>query len=76
MALRKKYEKITSFSVVLRILTVWGWFWICNYGAGGDAYFAAVVQCCVRRAAGGGGEVPGASGRVSIPRTPCSLSRG
>jgi hypothetical protein len=47
MIIRKTYGPSSTFHIVQRVGSAWGWFFIARYGSGGDAYFEALVQCFV-----------------------------
>mmetsp|Transcript_12746 Transcript_12746/g.36149 ORF Transcript_12746/g.36149 Transcript_12746/m.36149 type:complete len:787 (+) Transcript_12746:58-2418(+) len=48
VVVRKKFRKITFLHVYLRMLNMWGWFFVCRYACGGDAYFPAAVNAGTR----------------------------
>ncbi|CAE8735467.1 unnamed protein product, partial [Polarella glacialis] len=44
MVLRKKFHRITRLHIYLRLVHMWGWFFVCKFACGGDSYFPAAVN--------------------------------
>mmetsp|Transcript_70512 Transcript_70512/g.147630 ORF Transcript_70512/g.147630 Transcript_70512/m.147630 type:complete len:1121 (+) Transcript_70512:238-3600(+) len=48
---RKKFNRMSGLHIILHLVQMWGWFFVCRYAGGGDSYFPAAVkstcQVCV-----------------------------
>eukprot|EP00927_Polykrikos_kofoidii_P006656 TRINITY_DN12697_c0_g1_i1.p1 TRINITY_DN12697_c0_g1~~TRINITY_DN12697_c0_g1_i1.p1 ORF type:complete len:1048 (+),score=122.69 TRINITY_DN12697_c0_g1_i1:79-3222(+) len=44
IVLRKRFHQMTFLHVFLRLVHVWGWFYVCRFACGGDSYFPAAVN--------------------------------
>jgi len=45
LVLRKRFDRMRFLHVYLRLVHMWGWFFVCRYACGGDSYFPAAVNC-------------------------------
>eukprot|EP00933_Yihiella_yeosuensis_P041370 TRINITY_DN35761_c0_g1_i1.p1 TRINITY_DN35761_c0_g1~~TRINITY_DN35761_c0_g1_i1.p1 ORF type:complete len:736 (+),score=112.38 TRINITY_DN35761_c0_g1_i1:80-2287(+) len=41
---RKKFSRLFSMHIVLKLIHMWGWFFACRYASGGDTYFPALMN--------------------------------
>eukprot|EP00927_Polykrikos_kofoidii_P029843 TRINITY_DN25733_c0_g1_i1.p1 TRINITY_DN25733_c0_g1~~TRINITY_DN25733_c0_g1_i1.p1 ORF type:complete len:1041 (-),score=88.12 TRINITY_DN25733_c0_g1_i1:1-3123(-) len=44
IVLRKQFHQMTFLHVFLRLVNLWGWFYVCRFACGGDSYFPAAVN--------------------------------